>query len=214
MSDSQDSSSIASGFMESGFVVPGTLLLSAPNLHDPNFMHSVVLMLAHDDDGAVGLVVNRKLGATVGELLDRAQGIDSLGPPMGGSTLDHVTVNWGGPVGADNLQILRRASGPSDGECVLLTDEILIGGDLEDAVQLALAADVPDQLVRFVLGYSGWGGGQLESELELRSWLPLPSSADLVFSEQDDDAVWRAAVSRLEGGGPALAHLPPDPSWN
>ena len=214
MNDFHDSSLGAPDFMESGFIAPGTLLLSAPDLHDPNFMHAVVLMLAHDEDGALGLVVNRKLDATVAGILALAEGREFLDVPAGNSSLDDLPVSWGGPVGAESLQILRRAPQSRDGEGVLLTSEIMIGGGLENAVQLALSADVPELSVRFVLGYSGWGGGQLESELELRSWLPLAATADLVFSEQDDDAVWRAAVSRLGGGGPALAHLPPDPSWN
>lgn len=214
MNDSHDTSSVAPGFMESGFIVPGTLLLSAPSLHDPNFMHAVVLMLAHDEDGAVGLVVNRKLDTTVANLLVGIDGKDALDLPSDHAPLARVPAGWGGPVGAGNLQILRRASGDRDGDGVLLTDEILVGGRLESAVDLALSCETPDRLVRFVLGYSGWGSGQLEAELELRSWLPLPSTADLVFSEQDDDAVWRTAVSRLGGGGLALAHIPPDPSWN
>ncbi|MEM9799613.1 MAG: YqgE/AlgH family protein [Planctomycetota bacterium] len=191
-------------------VDPGTLLLSAPSLRDPNFMHTVVLMCQHDEDGAFGLVVNRTGETRVKALFPDHPLLSSLDVP----------VRQGGPVGRDTLQILHRVpprTAPDDETAlggVELIDGLWIGGDLEEVARFTGVADDPDALVRFVVGYAGWGEGQLESEIRIGSWLPLPATPELVFSRDDPEAVWREAMSRLGGGGPSLAHLPPDPSWN
>lgn len=185
---------------------PGTMLLSAPALLDPNFMHTVVLMCQHDEDGAFGLVVNRATETRVGELFPDHPGLSGL----------DQRVRSGGPVARDTLQVIHRlppelasVSGGVD-----VGDGIRIGADLEALLgQPGAAAALADR-ARFVVGYAGWSAGQLEAEIETGSWLPLATSADLVFSADPDEEVWRAAVRRLGWGGASLAHVPPDPSWN
>ena len=93
-------------------------------------------------------------------------------------------------------------------------DGIRIGADLESLVQGAGAPAALEDNARFVVGYAGWGAGQLDMEISTGSWLPLPTAADLVFAEGQAEEVWRAAIRRLGGGGASLAHVPPDPTWN
>ena len=184
----------------------GTMLLSAPALLDPNFMHTVVLMCQHDDDGAFGLVVNRTTEARVGDLFPDHQELKDLG----------LKVREGGPVARDTLQLIHRFSeelaGPTGGLDV--GDGIRIGADLESLVRRPGAAGALEDHAHFVVGYAGWGAGQLDMEISTGSWLPLPTAADLVFADGAAEEVWRAAIRRLGGGGASLAHLPPDPTWN
>ncbi|MEM6570444.1 MAG: YqgE/AlgH family protein [Planctomycetota bacterium] len=191
-------------------VEPGTLLLSAPSMQDPNFMHSVVLMCQHDDESAFGLVVNRPAKRTIDELFPEHPVLSDV----------RLSVRAGGPVGLDTLQVVHRVpvSGPGshvrDLGGVDLGAGVRIGADLDEVARYARDAEDPDGFVRFVVGYAGWGAGQLESEIQIGSWLPLAATADVVFSKGDSEAVWRDAIGRLGHGGSSLAHHPPDPSWN
>ncbi|MDG1050576.1 MAG: YqgE/AlgH family protein [Planctomycetota bacterium] len=185
---------------------PGTMLLSAPALLDPNFMHTVVLMCQHDEEGAFGLVVNRAGEARVGDLFPDHPELRNL----------ELKVRDGGPVARDTLQVIHRFTADVAGSTGGLSvgDGIRIGADLESLVQKPAASAALATHARFVIGYAGWSAGQLEVEIKTGSWLPLATSADLVFSEDGDEAIWRAAMGRLGGGGASLAHLPPDPTWN
>ena len=182
------------------------MLLSAPELLDPNFMHTVVLMCQHNEEGAFGLVVNRTAEARVGDLFPDHPDLQTL----------ELRVREGGPVARDTLQVIHRFSGSlaeSTGG-LDVGDGIRIGADLESLVQGAGAAAALEDNARFVVGYAGWGAGQLDMEISTGSWLPLPTAADLVFAEGQAEEVWRAASRRLCGGGASLAHVPPDPTWN
>ena len=184
----------------------GTMLLSAPALLDPNFMHTVVLMCQHDEEGAFGLVVNRTTQARVGDLFPDHPDLGSL----------ELKVREGGPVARDTLQLIHRFSGDLAGATggLEVGDGIRIGADLESLVRRPGAAEALEEHARFVVGYSGWAAGQLDDEIRGGSWLPLPTAADLVFADGAAEEVWRAAIRRLGGGGASLAHLPPDPTWN
>lgn len=191
----------------SALVQPGTLLLSAPEMLDPNFMHTVVLLVDHSDEGAFGLVVNRPIDARV---RDAFPGHDHLG------SVD-LRLRTGGPVGGETLQILHRLPANTvHGETrgAELAPGVFVGGDIDVIAQLLGDPHEMDPRVRFVVGYSGWGAGQLEAEIAQDAWIPLPATADLVFAVEDTEVLWRRALRSVEGGGSSLASLPPDPSWN
>lgn len=182
---------------------PGTLLLAAPGLLDPNFMHTVVLLVQHDDDGAFGLVVNRVTDATLGDLLPEHEGLS-------GAT---AKVHGGGPVGLDTLQVLHRAPGVLGGG-VHLGAGLYLGADLEDVAAHLADGPRPATEVRFVVGYAGWGAGQLDGELQDGSWVPRPLDPALIFSDDPGEVVWRRALRGLGESGVGLASQPPDPNWN
>lgn len=181
----------------------GSLLAASPDLLDPNFMHSVVLMCQHTDEGAYGLVVNRPADVTVDALLPDH-------PVLGGILFP---VFAGGPVGFDTLQFIHRVPERIEGGLPLV-DGLWLGGDL-DALAALISAHPQDarQHVRLIVGYSGWGAGQLDSELATGSWLPASLQTDLVFSD-DRQGAWRQAVRSIGSEGTGLADLPPDVSWN
>ncbi|QDV06398.1 hypothetical protein Poly30_19070 [Planctomycetes bacterium Poly30] len=223
----------------------GHLLLSAPSMQDPNFMHTVVLICQHDENGAFGMTVNRTSRAMIKDVFPES-------PVLGGLDLP---IRSGGPVSPNSLQILHRLPpgiGVGELELESVEDElsaamleaeaghgagsgsdsdwgsplasmragvevapgVRLGADLDQVAEFLAGQPDGDSFARFVVGYSGWGEGQLDAEMRMGSWLPVPATADLVFAEGTGESVWRAALARVPGGGESLAHLPPDPSWN
>lgn len=182
---------------------PGALLLSVPQMLDPNFMHSVVLLVEHNSEGALGLTVNQATTATLGEL--------GIGHPV----LDacDFPVFSGGPVGRDNLQFVHRMPGDLPGG-LELDSGVFLGGELSALADCLESGKATADNLRFFVGYSGWGAGQLDDEFDTGSWVPAPSSATLCFSQEDGEAVWRAAMRSLGDAGEALSQIPPDVTWN
>jgi putative transcriptional regulator len=185
-------------------VQPGTLLAAWPDLRDPNFMHSVVVICQHSPEGAYGLVTNRKSGHEVQELFPDHPILGSLDFP----------VHLGGPVDHTTLQFLHRIPDDVPGG-VSLDGRLWLGGELDHLARYLMDAD-PDQAerhVRLCLGYSGWGAGQLESELTSGSWIPAAPSFEAVFGEPGEPT-WRSVVRSIGDEGADLENLPPDISWN
>jgi putative transcriptional regulator len=191
----------------------GTLLAAAPDLLDPNFMHSLCVICEHSEDGAYGLVLNKQSSLTVDRLLPEH-------PVLGKMPL---AVGWGGPVNGDTLQLIHRFPEHIPGG-VDLGCGLMLGGELDAAASLLEDQDSAEirSGVRFILGCAGWGSGQLEAELAGGSWLPLALDTDLVFRsevqpkdiEREQEEVWQGAVRRLGTDGQGLAGLPPDINWN
>ena len=181
----------------------GTLLAAWPDLLDPNFMHSVVLICDHTDEGAYGLVTNRESEFTVGELLSDHELLAASDFP----------VHLGGPVDHTRLQFVHIVPDRISGG-VSIDGRLWLGGDLEEVARL-LGEDRELALrsVRFFLGYSGWGVGQLEGELDAGSWLPAPPAMDAIFGESGE-STWRRVVRSVGEGTGGLENEPPDVSWN
>jgi len=179
------------------------MLAAWPDLMDPNFMHSVILICRHSDEGAFGFVLNDPLEIDTKTLLAAHSVFGRIALP----------VFKGGPVDADTLQFVHRLPHEIPG-AQEVSDELWIGGDFE-----ALARFVernPERAlgeVRLLLGYSGWGAGQLDEELVGGSWVPAPPDADEVFA-RDPTRAWKRVLSSLGELGRGLAEMPPDPEWN
>lgn len=184
-------------------VAPGTLLLSVPQMLDPNFMHSVVLMIEHNQHGALGLVINQPVDASLGELVGEHPLLAGLEFPM----------HCGGPVGRDSMQFLHRLPEVIPGG-LDLGDGLFLGGELEDLAEALRAGAVSPGSLRMFVGYSGWGGGQLEQEFGTGSWVPAPPNPDLCFGPETGEHLWRAALRGLGDAGQGLSQLPPDVTWN
>ena len=182
---------------------PGSLLAASPDLRDPNFMHTVVLMCQHTDAGAFGLVVNRPSTLTVDVLLPEHPLLSSAAFP----------VHSGGPVGLDTLQFLHRVPTEIAGG-VELAEGLYLGGELDSLAEyLAARGEEARSDVRLVIGYSGWSAGQLESELTHGSWLPARLDVEAVFLD-DTTAAWRRVIRSIGSRAAGLEDLPPDVSWN
>lgn len=159
-------------------LAPG-LLLAMPDLADPNFRRTVVLLIHHDEDGTFGLVLNRTTEVAASELCQTLD-IEWSGPA-------DPDVHWGGPVQPNTGWMLYGADAP-----VELPDTTELGEDLRFAGSLdALrrVAGAPPRALRLFLGYSGWGPGQLEEELSQGAWVLAPLSRAVVF-EVDAERMW------------------------
>ena len=180
----------------------GRLLVATPPLEDPNFDRTVVYVLEHHDEGALGVIINRPTPELLDEPLDRW--VDLQSSPNG--------VFAGGPVEPDALIALaythQPITVPTDelspvaGRVVsadLTVDPALVAGDLE--------------AVRIFRGYAGWGPGQLELEIEAGAWLVLdPDPGDLFGHEPEE--LWRNVLRRQGGRLAWLAGAPDDLSAN
>jgi len=183
---------------------PGTLLAAAPDMVDGNFTHTVVLMCAHNEQGAHGLVINRPAPLTIQKLLRMHELLGTSKFP----------VHAGGPVGLDTLQIVHRVPGEIPGGYEL-GDGVYLGGEFEALARYLVERDEDDALsdVRMILGYAGWGEGQLELELASGSWLPARMDPDWVF-DSAPESVWRKVLLALGPHAADLKDLPPDVTWN
>jgi putative transcriptional regulator len=166
-------------------VAPG-LLIAMPQLADPNFHRSVVLMIEHQSEGSFGLIVNRPSENRVIDLLE------SLEILWRGQPSDVAW--WGGPVQPETGWILHEPVAELGDN---ITREIAPGIHLSSAPEaLRILAKKPPKNLRFVLGYSGWGPEQLEGELADGSWVNSDVTAELVFGTAPE-LLWSAAVRRL-----------------
>lgn len=193
------------GLPTEGYVVPhvaclrGKLLVAGPTLLDPNFHRTVVLVCEHDDDGAMGLVLNRPspilAEQAIPELKDALAADDCL---------------WlGGPVQTTSVVVLADFGEDASDEGMPVAGGI--GLVLPDSDLDAVAASV--RRARAFLGYAGWGGGQLDGELERDDWIVTDFRAADAFTE-DPDALWKRVLNRKGGAYAFLATMPPDPSLN
>jgi putative transcriptional regulator len=180
--------------------VRGRLLVAAPTLYDANFFRSVVLVLEHGEDGALGVVLNRPSETAVGETL----------PDWTGLVSDPGVVFVGGPVSPDAAIGVARAGTPDHAEGWAPLFGTLGTVDL-GRDPLELPVDV--QNLRVFAGYAGWSGGQLDGELDTGGWFVVDPAPDDVFTA-DPARLW-ASVLRRQGGRVAMfASAPPHPSLN
>ncbi len=178
----------------------GQLLIATPRLSDPNFARAVILVLDHDGDGALGVVINRPSELTLQAVL----------PPWAEAVSDPQMLFAGGPVSPESALglALCRGSGPPDGFRRMVGDYGLVDLDQDPAFLL------PDLVgVRVFSGYAGWGAGQLESEIDEGSWYVVSAQpADLLHPRPE--RLWRSVLRRQPGELAYVANFPSDPSLN
>ena len=178
----------------------GQLLVATPRLPDENFFRTVVLMIEHNENGALGVVLNRMAERSVEDLWREVSDVECN---------CHHPLHLGGPV-----------SGPL---MAIHTDRALAEMEIISGLFLAAQKVNLDRLVqqeehrcRIFLGHAGWGGGQLEGEIEQGAWLVTPATLDYIFHTEDD--LWET-VAKLIGDSVLLKslkikHVPVDPSTN
>jgi len=175
----------------------GRLLIANASLFDPNFRRTIVLVGHHDEDGAVGVILNRPLEVAVAEAV----------PTLASLVPDGDPVFRGGPVQPSAAVVvadfsdLDRAGIVAFGSVGFLPERS--DGDVAGAIRRA----------RVFAGYAGWGPGQLEDELAEDSWLVQPALPEDVFHRAPDH-LWREVVTRMGAGAAMLRSLPEDPSLN
>jgi putative transcriptional regulator len=167
------------------------LLVSMPQMLDPNFARTVVLLAEYGKHGAFGLVVNRQMSEPAHEVI-------RPDPPMHIQKDVHLYV--GGPVEPNRAWVLT-AHRELDDDAVEIVNGVYLSAAPE-LIRHALQSS-PDPQIRLVIGYAGWAPGQLDDELASSSWLMAPVQADLVF-ETPLAAMWETAIRRLGADPSAL----------
>jgi putative transcriptional regulator len=174
------------------------LLIASPSLLDANFHRTVVLIAHHDDEGAMGVVLNRPTATTVGEALPDVE--DIVGP--------EEAVFAGGPVATDGVMILAELTDPSLAALRLDDDLGFIAVEVDDG-----AISAATRRARAFAGHAGWGPGQLESELEEEAWFVEPALHDDAFTTAPEE-LWSSVLRRKGGSYALVARMPVDPSVN
>lgn len=178
----------------------GQFLVASPHLSDPNFYKGVVLMIKHDEDGAMGLILNRPTDNTVADMwrLVVERDIDCRQP-----------VFFGGPVQGPPLA-LHRLKSAAEAEVL---PGIFFTADQDKLEELTQQSAKP---YRFFLGYAGWAAGQLEDELSSGGWLTIKAKKSLVFSKDVDlwELVTRTIGENILTKAIKVKHVPDDPSLN
>lgn len=160
------------------------LLISMPQMLDPNFARTVVLLAEYGAHGAFGLVVNRQMDEPAHEVI-RAE------PPLAIQKEVHLFV--GGPVEPNRAWVLT-AHRSLDQNALEVIDGVYLSASA-NAIKRALQSS-PDPRMRLVIGYAGWAPGQLDAELAASAWLMVPVQPDLVF-DIPIDQMWETAIRRL-----------------
>jgi putative transcriptional regulator len=176
----------------------GQLLIAGPALVDPNFWRAVVLVVEHSGEGAFGLVLNRPSETSVGDAVPELE--DVMDPTE--------SLFIGGPVQPSSVVILGHFEDPGDAALLAFDDVgVLAAGSSLEELSVGLRA------ARAFVGHSGWGPGQLDSELERGDWIVEPARLKDAFSATPRD-LWAAVLTRKGGSYALVARMPLDPSLN
>jgi putative transcriptional regulator len=162
------------------------LLVASPLLLDPNFLHSVVLLVEHDEQGGMGVILNRPLPVTLQQICQESH--------LAFDGDDEATAWRGGPVDPQRGIILVRGGLPDSEDTVLdFTDFISYRKDLLESLLME-----PSATFRLFLGYAGWGAGQLDNEIQEGAWVRMPLNPDWLMPE-DPQELWSRAISAISG---------------
>ena len=165
----------------------GQLLIAMPGMTDPRFSESVIYLCAHNEDGAMGLVVNKLIGSlSFTELLKQME--------ITSEQLDSsMEIHFGGPVESGRGFVLHSTDYNSEGTMQVNSDFALTG---TIDVLKSIAGGKGPANVMFALGYAGWGPGQLDSEMQNNGWLHCTADSSIVFGD-DNQAKWKLAAAKM-----------------
>lgn len=173
------------------------LLIAMPQMNDPRFHRAVIFMVAHDEKGSMGLVINDRLpNPNFTEVLEQL-GISDM--KINKSTIADVPVLAGGPVEPMHGFLLHTADFLQK-DTIRIDDYFSLSGTIE-SLKIIANGQIPENML-FTLGYAGWDAGQLEKELIDNVWITVPATPDLVFGTKTED-MWEKSLS-LIGATPAM----------
>ena len=176
----------------------GNILIAEPFLKGKYFSRSVIFMVEQDHCGNVGFVLNKPMSYRASELVTELAGID-------------FPVYIGGPVETNQLYYLH--SHPEVEDALHIVDGIYWGGDFAMLTRLLQEKKIKADEIRFFAGYSGWGKGQLEAELEENSWMVGDITRERFFGSSHED-IWERSMSELGERYRIWANFPQDPMVN
>jgi len=178
------------------FDLTNHFLIAMPTLADPHFAQTVTYICVHNDDGAMGIVINRPLDLALGEVLSQMD-LDSDDP-----AIRDQPIYQGGPVHTDRGFVLHRPAA-SWGSTIAITPDIGVSTSRDILEAIATGDGPADTLV--ALGYAGWGAGQLEQEMAENAWLSGPADLEIVFATPVERR-WECAARLIGVDLAALSH--------
>jgi putative transcriptional regulator len=179
---------------ESGYLT-GQLLIAMPQMTDPRFSHAVIYICAHNADGAMGLVLNKGVERPTFPDLLRQLNIETAA----GS--DSINVLFGGPVETGRGFVLHTADYLQDAT-LLVDHDVGLTATLDILKDIAGGGGPRHKLL--MLGYAGWGPGQLDAEIQANGWLNVTADVELIF-DHDLDTKWDRALAKLGVDGSMLS---------
>ncbi|MCE7042272.1 YqgE/AlgH family protein [Dyadobacter sp. CY312] len=177
----------------------GSLLIAKPFLGDPNFERGVILLCEYNSPGSFGFVLNQVTDLFLGDVLEE-------------TIYQDVPLHLGGPVEKNTLHFIHRRPDLISGGMEII-DGVFWGGDFEHLQKLLNMNTVKEDDVRFFIGYSGWGEGQLDEELDQDSWIVTNTTSDFIFDTPPGN-FWREILRSMGGEYRSIAHYPTDPRLN
>jgi putative transcriptional regulator len=173
------------------------LLIAMPSMEDPNFSHTVTLICEHNQDGAMGIIINQPTSIFVDELLGDlvvTKSTDKAPKELGQkSANNHRPVFAGGPVQIDRGFILHDSDKHWDSTHIIDNDLKLT---TSEDILLAMAQGKGPKNTLVALGYAGWAAGQLEQEISANTWLTVPYEADIIFDTPIEQR-WQNAATKI-----------------
>ncbi len=181
-------------------VSKGTLLIAKPFLGDPNFERGVVLLCDYNPESSFGFVLNQVTDVFLGDVMEEA-------------IYQDIPLYLGGPVEKNTLHFIHKRPDLIAGGSEIL-EGVFWGGDFEAAKLLINLNTISNNDIRFFVGYSGWGFGQLDEELDSdESWIVTSTNKDFLFDTHPDH-FWRDVLKNMGGEYKSIAHYPTDPRLN
>ncbi|WP_207458596.1 YqgE/AlgH family protein [Azospirillum sp. SYSU D00513] len=172
---------------ESSAYLTGQLLIAMPAMNDPRFQRSVIYLCAHNEEGAMGLVVNRLFGSVTFEDLLEQLDIEAKEP------VPSMPVHYGGPVESGRGFVLHSTDYVRDGTLVV-NDEVALTATID--ILRAISEDRGPRRTLMLLGYAGWGPGQLDQEIQANGWLNVPCDEELLF-DTNLESKWERSIAKL-----------------
>lgn len=177
----------------------GRFLIANPHLNDPNFLRTVVFLCEKDSEGSVGFVMNRKTNNLIGDLIPELEAYE-------------FPVYEGGPVGLDSVHFLHQYPDEIPGGKEV-AEGVYWGGEFETLAELLASGKIEASKVRFFIGYSGWGAGQLDTEMEEKTWIVANATKSFLFAAEESE-LWKNVLKSMGGEYELLINAPIDPRLN
>ncbi len=177
----------------------GILLIADPFLKDPNFLRTVVLLCDHGEEGSFGFVLNKEVEQTLDELVTGMEGYN-------------LPVYFGGPVQMNTIHFLHQYPDLIP-ESVKISNDIYWGGNFETVTALIKNESINLSKIKFFIGYSGWTNGQLNDEIDEKSWLTVQATSSLVFKTASNE-IWKSSLKKMGGEYERMINYPLDPQLN
>ncbi len=177
----------------------GKLLISEPFMLDPNFKRSVVFLTEHNKTGSMGFVLNQKSGFLLSDVLEDFDEVE-------------YQIYTGGPVEPDTLHFVHALGDQISGGQEI-SPGVFWGGNFEALKVLFASKLVPEDKIKFFIGYSGWAPEQLMEEMESNAWFVADAKPEFIFAD-GEKALWKETVSSLGQKYSLMVNFPENPSLN